>query len=554
MRLDGTGRDLGIGSAEADRLLRGTTNLSLAAARQSGIVRVERIELGNPQIDLRGTGQVADDASRLDLTAQLADLALLVPGITGPVVVQGQVAEVTSGYGLTLSARGPGGIDARASGTVAADFARADLRIDGAADLGLANAFLTGAALRGPVRFDLGLNGAPGLAALSGRIELQGTRAVVSQPPLSFSNLSGTVTLGGGQAQLQLGAALDTGGALRVSGPVGLAAPFPGQLSVELDNLRLTDPQLYTTRVNGRLGVSGPLAGGAMISGAIRLAETELRIPSTGLGGSFAIPDLRHVGEPAAVRRTRARAGLLDGTGRGTTGTARPYGLDVAIDAPNRIFIRGRGLDAELGGSVLIQGTTANVVPSGGFSLIRGRLDLLGRRFNLDEGRLALEGALIPQVLLSATTEAEGVQASIVIEGPADAPEIRFVSAPELPEEEVVARLLFGRGLTSLTPLQAAQLASAVATLTGRGGAGVVDRVRRSFGLDDLDITGGENGGAAVRAGRYLSRNVYADVTVDSEGRSDISLNLDVGRNFTVRGRASSDGSTGLGVYFERDY
>ena len=124
----------------------------------------------------------------------------------------------------------------------------------------------------------------------------------------------------------------------------------------------------------------------------------------------------------------------------------------------------------------------------------------------------------------------------------------------ELPEEEVISRLLFDRGLDNLSPLQAAQLASAVAELAGRGGEGIVSRLRNSFGLDDLDVTTGEDGSAAVRAGKYLSEKVYTDVTIGSEGKTEINLNLDVRPGVTARGTLGSDGSTGIGIYYEKDY
>ncbi|MDO9524467.1 MAG: translocation/assembly module TamB domain-containing protein, partial [Gemmobacter sp.] len=379
--------------------------------------------------------------------------------------------------------------------------------------------------------------------------------ALVS-PPFAVEGLGGSVDLSGGRAQLDFRGAMESGGTLAVSGPVTLSAPYDGNLTVTLSDIVLRDPNLYTTTANGQVTVNGPLTGGAMIAGRIGLSGTEFRIPSTGLGGTAAIPDLRHIGESSAVRTTRVRAGLVtDGSASSQGGAgARPYGLDLTVDAPNRVFIRGRGLDAELGGSLLLTGTTANIIPSGGLDLIRGRLDLLGKRFALTEGTVRLEGDFIPVIRLLAMTDTDDGTAGVLIDGPADEPKISFLSTPELPQEEVVSRLLFGRGLTTLSPIQAAQLASAVATLTGKGGSGVVDRLRRSFGLDDLDVTTGDDGTASLRAGKYISEKVYADVTIGSDGTTDVSINLDVSKRVTVRGRASSDGSTGLGVYYEKDY
>ena len=68
-----------------------------------------------------------------------------------------------------------------------------------------------------------------------------------------------------------------------------------------------------------------------------------------------------------------------------------------------------------------------------------------------------------------------------------------------------------------------------------------------------VDVTQDEQGNTAVRAGRYISDNVYTDVTV-SDGSSEINLNLDISPNVTARGSVSTTGETSLGIFFQRDY
>jgi translocation and assembly module TamB len=370
---------------------------------------------------------------------------------------------------------------------------------------------------------------------------------------MALQDVNATARLNGTSATVTAEAALSTKGRLAVNGTVGLAAPFTAGLDITVQNALLRDPQLFETTANGTLRLQGPLTGGAGITGQITLSGTEVQIPSTSLGGAADLPGLTHLNEPAAVHDTRARAGLL-GVAQTPTTSAAPFALDITVSAPNRLFIRGRGLDAELGGALTLRGTTAAVIPNGGFSLLRGRLDILGRRLTLTEAQMAMEGNLIPTVAIAASTESDGVTSTIRIDGPATDPVVSFTSSPDLPEEEILSRLLFGRDLTSLSPLQAAQLANAVATLSGRGGQGVVGRLRQGFGLDDLDLRTDDTGGAAVTAGKYLSENVYTEVVVGSEGKTEINLNLDVSDSITVRGRAGNDGSTGLGVFFEKDY
>ena len=135
-----------------------------------------------------------------------------------------------------------------------------------------------------------------------------------------------------------------------------------------------------------------------------------------------------------------------------------------------------------------------------------------------------------------------------------DSPEITFVSEPDLPGDAVLARLLFGRDISKISAFQAVQLASAVATLAGRGGTGIIERLRQGFGFDDLDLTTNGEGATSVRIGKYINENAYTDVEIDSEGHSRINLNLDLSPTTVLRGQVGSDGNTGIGLYFERDY
>jgi len=549
LTLEALADGLAVGQGDADRVLAGQTQVTLALDVRDGQISLNRAELTNPQLAASATG--TEGQRGLDLTARLANLALLLPDFPGAVTLTGTAVEGAQGTQIDLRLLGPGQIDAGVSGTVAPGYGQADLAVVGTGQAGLANGLIAPRTVAGPVRFDLRLNGPFALASLVGRVALAGGRITDPDHAIAATDITATADLAGGQAQITASAGASTGGQLRASGSVGLSAPYNGDLTIDLQSVGLNDPQLYRTTASGQVTVSGPVGGGALIAGRLVLGPTELRLPSTGLGGAGTLPDLRHVNEPADVRATRARAGLVDAGRAGRNGP--PFRLDLTIEAPSRVFIRGRGLDAELGGVLTLGGTTAAVVPNGAFNLIRGRLDILGKRLNLFEARLQLEGKFLPFVRILASNESDGITTSVLIEGPADAPSVRFVSSPELPEEEVLARLLFGRDLTSLSVFQAAQLAGAVATLAGRGGEGIVGKLRKGFGLDDLDLMTDATGGASVKAGKYLSKNLHTEIIVDQQGQSQINLDLDLSPSITLRGSTSSD-STGIGIFLEKDY
>ena len=551
--LNATGQGLGVGQPEADKLLAGQSQMRLEASIKGGKAQIDRADLKNPQLDAQATGTLTGGRQKIDLTARLQNLALLVPEFPGQLTVNGQAVQDSGGITLNLTAEGPGQIAARITGKIAAGFGSANLVMTGSSQAALGNAFIAPRAISGRVGFDLRLNGPLALEAVSGPVTLTNGRLADPGLNFAFQNIAGKADLAGGRAAINVTSDVSSGGRIAAQGTARLTAPFKGDLTIAVQNVTLRDPDLYESTLNGDLTLRGPLMGGAMIAGRIALSATELRVPSTGFGGAGGLPGLRHVNEPAATRATRNRAGVaVKDPSLAISGDA--FGLDITVSAPNRVFLRGRGLDAELGGELRLLGSTANVQPAGSFNLIRGRLDILGKRLDLSDALLQLQGELVPSIRIAASTENDGITSGVLIEGPATEPVVSFTSSPELPDEEVLAQLLFGQSLQNLSALQALQLANAVATLAGRGGEGVVAKLRKGFGLDNLDVKTDAAGGVSLTAGKYIAKNIYSEVTVDQAGQSQINLNLDVTKSITLRGRANSDGNTGLGIVLEKDY
>ncbi|WJS84866.1 translocation/assembly module TamB domain-containing protein [Paracoccus sp. TOH] len=558
----GQASNLAVGNAQADAVLAGQTSIELAATqRADGSLTVSRLRAQNPQLSVTGDGSPAEG---LNLDARLADLGLLVQGFPGPAAVAGTIRNTGQNYELNLTATGPGNTQARVTGTAAASFATADIQVSGTSNAAAANPFLRTRSIEGPLSFDLRLNGKPALESLSGRVALTGGRLAEPRFVLAVDSLNVNADFAGGRIDVDVRGAVKAGGTITVSGPVNLAGDRQMNLDVRLADVVLRDPNLYETRVSGAINVAGTVGQGPLVSGRIDVGHTELRIPSTGLGGAKAIPDIIHRSERPPQRQTRAKAGLLefpnpDAMAAGMTSPpaippADPARFELLISAPDQVFVRGRGVDAELGGEIRLTGNAHQPIPIGQLELIRGRVDLLGKRFDMTEGLIELQGSLIPVIRLVAQTEQDGITTRIIIDGEAQDPEITFESSPQMPQEEVLSQLLFGRGLDNISALQAAQLASAVATLAGKGGEGIVGRLRASTGLDDLDLATDDDGNVSLRAGKYLSENLYTDVQVGGDGKTQLNLNLDVSKSLTARGSVDSEGESTIGLFYERDY
>ncbi|MEX0280813.1 MAG: translocation/assembly module TamB domain-containing protein [Arenibacterium sp.] len=543
--------------AELERLVPGITGTldAKGRARRSDAQewRFNAVTAGDA--GLAGTFRALFDETSGDATvyfdASLERIQRIVSEISGTLTTAGEASRRGDTWQIDVATKGPGGISAEIDGSFDQAANLADIRARGDLLLGLANPFLKPNSISGVAQYDLVIAGPPEVNSLSGTIASSGGTMAVPSVAQTITNLNSNVRLGNSRADITISGGLRAGGGFRVAGPIDLTPPFAGNLGIDLLDLVLTDNLVFTSSANGRMTVDGPLTGGAQIAGQINFGETEINISNaSGAVGAAPIPEIRHVGESAGTRQTRARAGLIK---QSSGGGGPAYGLDITLNAPSRIFARGRGLNAELGGNLNIRGDSNNIVPIGQISLIRGVFDILGRRLTLDEGYVTLQGALEPFLFFSASTSTSEGESTLTISGPLSAPRIEVTSVPERPSEEALALLLFGDRFNDLSPFQIAQLGAQVAALAGSGG-GFLSSVREGLGVDNLDVSADEDGNAQVGIGSYLSEDIYTDVLVNSQGETEATLNVDLTDSLTATGKVDRRGNTGIGLFFKRDY
>jgi translocation and assembly module TamB len=514
-----------------------------------------------------GLGAAGALSGRVEVTGTPGDprasFAIGGEGLTATVIRQAGVTPfsvTTSGsFGgqriavSGFSARNGQGAAIDASGTVPLAGGALDVTASGAAPLELVNAVLAGRGTRlsGTARFDARIGGALARPAVSGLVSISGGRITDPGANIDLTGVNLLAGLEGDRLVIRnASASLAGGGGLTLSGTVGLGAGLPADLTLALAGARYSDGQLFSADLGADLSITGPLSGGATIAGTVDIARAEITVPETFAGDADLI-DVRHIDPDAGTRATLERiASVMPRTDGGDP--SAPYRLDVRINAPSQVFVRGRGLDAELGGQVRVAGPLDALAPVGAFNLIRGRLSLLARRLDFTNGAVTLTGNLDPFINMTAQTSNGDLTAFVTIIGPASDLDVRLSSSPSLPEDEILARILFGEDIGSLSPAQLAQLAAAAASLAG-GGSDLAGGLRGALGVDDLDVVQDEEGGVAVRAGRYLSDNVYLEVEAGADG-AETSINLDITDSVTARGSATTGGDSSIGLFFERDY
>ncbi|OBZ94412.1 hypothetical protein ADU59_17260 [Pararhizobium polonicum] len=471
------------------------------------------------------------------------------------ITAKGQFADNDVTLDTTIS--GPGGLAFRGGGKVGIAGNRPiDMKFAGSLPFGLAANLLAeqGFTLTGAANVDVTVTGAATAPQITGTISTSGARLVDVRRNLAITDLMANVALDGKQANIQkLSGRLASGGSIDVTGTIGIAAGsgFPADLAIRLDNATYVDGSLFTANVNGAMTLQGQLTATPVLGGKVTIRKAAITIPEK-LPASLSEINIKHKNAPADVRQMQAD--IRSDTASGGSTKSGGVAFDLAVSAPGKLFVRGRGIDAELGGDLTIRGTAAQPAVSGGFEMRRGRLEILGKRLDFADGTISFGGNLIPTLDLDATSTAGSTTITVNVAGLSNNPNITFSSSPALPQDEILAQLIFNRSLSNLSALQIAQLASAVSELAGGGSNSLLSGLRNKLGVDDLDVSTDATGGATVTAGKYLNDRTYLELQSGAEaGGGKAIINLDVGRGVKLRGEAGASGAGG-GVFYEKEY
>jgi translocation and assembly module TamB len=552
--IETTANSLSLGDSAINPLIKGENSAVVSMSRAQDELSIDRLSVTNPQLSINANGRMQNDQKNFDLAVTLNDMANISETLSGSLNADGSIKQNGGNLIVDFETTGAGGLRADINGTVPVDNGDWNLNVKGQVPLAIADIILASSSTqaRGNALFDLTMNGQPSLNNISGNISTESANVALPALLLSIEDIKASINLTNGISTTSLSANLSTGGQINGEGQVTLNQQqgFPADLRLQLNDITQEDPLTYKTTINGNIALSGPLLSGATLSGQIDLTDSEININGVGKQNAGYIPEIAHKNESPASLLTRKRAGLAITEKKAST--QNPINLDLLINAPSHIFVRGRGLDAELGGNVRLTGTTQAVTPLGAIDLIRGRLVILGKQLSLTEGSISMAGTLDPTIRVVATNNSGGYKTSAIISGLVSDPQFSFESSPKLPENEILAHMLFGSGSDNISPFQALQLASALRELTGGRQAG--GSLRSKLSLDDLSVEEGENGEVGLRAGRYISEKVYTDVTIMGDGKSEISINLDLNKHLSTRGAFSEEGGTKFGIIYKNDY
>ncbi|SDJ55462.1 translocation/assembly module TamB domain-containing protein [Microbulbifer yueqingensis] len=430
-----------------------------------------------------------------------------------------------------------------------------ELDSEGSADLAVVGAFLDPGihAMRGQLRFTVNADGTLDRPELRGELSLENGSYEHRPSNTRLRNIDILARLTPDRWVLERARAEDReDGSINIGGEVTFPEAGPPRLAFEgrARRLHLLNSPAVRGAVSGTLALTGTTEA-SRLEGRLVLRPLEVQVEQ--LFGS-SIPEIE-------VVEVEEEVGLGDITGGPPILENIALAVQVVLDQQS--YVRGLGLNSELQGQVNVRGTAAEPDASGELTIVRGNFDLLGKRFELLEGRVLFENSEAAIYVKGRHEYSEG-EIIAEISGTTDDLDIEFSSTPAAAQDEIFAQLLFGKSLTDISPLQAVRLVTVVRTLQGNGaGFDPLAKTRELLGVDTFDIKSeeGEEGQDryALSLGKYITSRIFIELqrSTDPLNPWQAEMQIELRKNLNLELKSAGSNESGAGsveLQWKRDY
>ncbi|MEP7297148.1 MAG: translocation/assembly module TamB domain-containing protein [Burkholderiales bacterium] len=393
----------------------------------------------------------------------------------------------------------------------------------------------------GALHASAGINGRFGAPEYSG--EVVGTQLGVRNflQGVNVSDGDVAIHLEGTSARIERFHAKGGNGTVKLEGSASLGDAPKAVLQVTADKFQLLG------RVDRRIVTSG--------QGKLQLDATSLAFDGR-FGVDEGLIDFSRSDAPALsddVEVVRAKGVPAPGDAASAPPVSNPkraVALDLRVELGDKLHLRGRGIDTDLGGDLRITSPGGRLAVNGTVRATEGTYAAYGQKLTIDKGLITFNGPIEnPRLDIEATRPNIDVRVGVAVTGLATNPRIRLFSEPELSEIDKLSWLVMGRASDGLGRTDTALVQrAALALLAGEGG-GITDQLTKAIGLDDIGVrqTDGEVRETVISLGKQISRRWYVGYERGLNATTgNFQLIYRIAQRFTLRAQSGSDNAVDL--------
>ena len=397
--------------------------------------------------------------------------------------------------------------------------------------------------LRGTVVGSIRFSGSVAKPSVTGQLSMSNGYLRLPQVGTELSNISLQIQANRANQATISGTMNSGGGVIRANGSLTLndIKNWSAKMSLSGENIKFVDTHEASALMTPNLQINAnPKA--VVITGTIDIPQANINLKDLPEFSIDESDDVIVIGEAEpgdAIRAVRMQPNILVRLGR-----------DVNFN--------GFGFSSQLVGGVRVTNSRNTIVTNGTLTIVNGRYQAYGQDLRIANGRLVFNG--LPKnvgVDVRAVRPVEDIgTVGIHLTGTLQKLRSTIFSDPSMQETDALSYLLTGQSLTSATGRETALLMQAVRGLGIDGSEGLIQRIGKSIGLDDLSIVTREDfRDSELQLGKRLGSKLYVRYLVglfDSAHRLAIEYRVNKYLNFEVQAGVDEQ-SVDLIYEYERD-
>ncbi len=400
--------------------------------------------------------------------------------------------------------------------------------------------------ISGTIDGELNASGALDSPKINGSMQLNNGNYSYKQYGLELKNIESKISANGDKITFNdIKAKDDFGNQISGNGNFSLQKDMPFNIDLATEKFNLINTPYIHGEIKGQIALNGNNQN-VLAKGEFALGPLEIKIPEH---FQKDIPELT-ITKTVAVTEYQEE---IDTT---------PYELtlDIDIKTSDKVFIRGWGVDALLGGDLHITGPSYNPIVSGLLRIIRGKYQEFGKTLLIKGGALIFDGPISPSPYMNivATAKEGSTDISLVLAGSIQSPDITIESIPAMSGERALSMLLFGENPENISTFQALQLADSLRRLSGKGGGfDPLGLGRKILGVDEISFKSDANDPTktSVGVGKYLTDKVYFEVEKGrNEGSTKTKIEVQVTPKISIENTTEQEGNNSIGINWRFDY
>ncbi len=396
--------------------------------------------------------------------------------------------------------------------------------------------FPDGVIVKGKIRSDLNISGSLDYPQIRGSVECSNASVIISDVVLK----NGLIRIKGENNKFLIRDSyfMDSYGKKALIN--GIAALFFSDnipnlntdLQLRFDNFRLFDTDSMKINISGNGKMEGPIDN-LKLSGNLKVPLCELVFSESDDEDRY--KDITVIND-IFLGKTKKEENDF-------------FLYDINLESP-KIKIVGNIYQLNFAGNLHLGTYNKKATLSGSIDLQKGRLNLFGKRMIFQKSKIEfLESSPFdPKMKISCSRDIDTMKVVLEVQNnPGEGMFLNLYSHPNYTQDVILSHMMFGKSSKDLSVGEAAQLAHAINSINKKGYVLSVLNAFQNIGLVDSLSFSTENKSSSlyknsqsssdklnIRAGKYLSDNVYISVNKKQEETS-FDVDLSVGSNTSLK-------------------